>query len=131
MAHHHPHQHTPEAHEVPDAWHRHTADEGPPQEEHGGKANPAIIGLSLLATAVFLVLTIAVIVLYFTTYTTRLRTERIESTVLSKDQLQYKLESSEKLREYSWINPETAHQGIVTIPLQDAKQKVIQKYAAR
>jgi hypothetical protein len=131
MAHHHPHQHTADTHEVPDAWHRHTAEEGPPQEEHGGRANAAIIAISLLATAVFLVLTVAVIVLYYTTYTTRLRTERIESTVLSQGQLQYKLESGEKLREYSWIDPETARQGIVTIPLEDAKQRVIQRYANR
>lgn len=131
MAHHHPHQHTPDAHEVPDAWHQHTADEGVPQEEHGGKANAALIAISLLATVAFLVMTIAVIVLYFTTYTTRLRVERVENTVLSKDQLQYKLDSAEKLREYSWINAETAHQDIVTIPLQDAKQKVLQRYATK
>jgi hypothetical protein len=128
---HHPHDHTPGAHEVPDAWHQHTPEEGVPQEEHGGKASAAAIAVSLLVTVVFLVLTVGLIIMYFTTYTTRLRVERVENTVLSKDQLEYKLESAEKLHEYSWINPETAHQGVVTIPLAEARQKVLQRYATK
>jgi hypothetical protein len=128
---HHPLDHTPGTPELPDAWHLHTSEEGPPQVEHGGRANALVIGVALGATVIFLILTIAVIVMYFSVYTTRLRQERIESTVLSQEQLRYKLESAEKLRDYSLINPETAHQGIVSIPIDQARQTVIRRYSGR
>ena len=122
------HKHLPHEHETPDQWHNHAAAEGLPQEEHGAKANPFVLGASLIATLVFLVVVVLVIFMYFETYINRLRIERVEDTVLSTDQQQYKLIVSETFRDYSMLPPRYAPQGVVTIPIEQARQNVIQRY---
>jgi hypothetical protein len=124
------HQHLPHQPEHPDEWHAHTPAEGLPQEEHAAKANPVVLAGSLVASLVFLVVVVLVIFMYFETYVNRLRIERVEDTVLSKDQRQYKLVVSETFRDYSMLPPQYAPQGVVTIPLEQAKQRVMQRYAA-
>jgi hypothetical protein len=124
------HQHLPHEHEEPDPWHRHTPDEGLPQEEHG-RANPAVLGVSLLATVVFLVGVVLVIFIYFETFTTTLRAERTESTALSKQQLEYKRTARETLNDYNVLPPTVAPQGVITVPIDQAKEKIIARYAGQ
>lgn len=122
-------QHLPHQHEELDAWHSHTPDEGQPQEEHASQANPLVLGVSLLATVVFLVVVVLVIFMYFETFVNDLRFKRVENTALSKDQLQYKFVVEETFKDHSLLPPQYAAQGVVTIPLEEAKKRVVQRYA--
>lgn len=124
------HQHLPHEHETTDPWHQHTPAEGQPQVEHGAKANTLVLGLAMAGTVVFLIVVVVVIFLYFETYVNRLRIERVEDTALSREQRQYKLVVSETLSDYSLIPPRYAPQGVVTIPLEEAKKAVLEEYAA-
>jgi hypothetical protein len=127
MTHHDPNAPHPPIDQV-DPWHTHTPDEGVPQEEHGARANPVLIGGALAATLIFLVVVIVVIFMYFETFVTRLRIERVETTDLAARQIQYKRDAAENLATHSVLPASVAPEGVVTIPKPEAMRRVIRQY---
>jgi len=114
--------------EQPDPWHLHTPDEGPPQEEHG-KINAALLSVAFLASVLFVGVVVLVTYLYFNVQTTRLREERIETTVLSAEYVAYREKALKSLNDYSFANEQAARAGVVSLPFDQAAQRVIAKYA--
>lgn len=128
MSHHH--EHTPEHHETPDAWHVHTAAEGLPQEEHGGKTNTVILAVAFVLSFGFVAVTILVTYLYFQVHFTSLRAQRIEGTAMGKSFVQYRDRSREKLGGYNFATEAAARAGMASLPLKEAEQQVIARYSA-
>jgi len=124
--------HKPEfTHPVPeqaDSWHLHTAEEGPAQEEHG-KTNAVVLAVAFLASFGFVGLVILVSYLYFQVIAVQKREERIETTVLGNDARAYKAAELQRLQGYSFAAEAQARAGQVSVPLDQAKQQVIAKYA--
>lgn len=134
----HPTAHTPEEHEKPDAWHAHTVEEHP-QQAHGESLDGLRVFLIGLVGYLLTVATILVVTVYFVSYK-------------NNDQIQFEeypersmgpsaavqgpaLEQREKvLTELAtnqpavWTDPEA---GKVSIPLDVAMNKVVEKYAKR
>lgn len=127
----HKHQFTPDHPETPDSWHLHTTREGPPQAEHGGKVNTLLLGVGLVASVVFVGMVILVTFLYFQTHMTSKRQQLIESTALSATHHQYRDQASASLRDYSFFGEAAARAGVVSIPIDQAKQNVITRYSGR
>lgn len=120
----------PAQHEQPDVWHSHGAEEGLPQEEHGGKANAAkIFIVGVLSVGIIVATTVATLI-YFRVHATALRRERIETTALSAEYTQYRQNTRQALADFSWASPDAARTGErVQIPLDQAKQRVIEAYS--
>lgn len=119
---------TPELHEEPDQWHRHTPDEGEPQAEHAAHENTLILAGVFVAIVVFIASTITASVLYFNRHVTGLRREQIESTLLAGDALAYRDTSEAAQRTYTWAD---AEKGVVQLPLDVATRRVVEEYAGR
>ncbi len=144
-------EHLPPEHQQPDAWHRHTPDEGPPAVEHGAKANAVVLSVAFIGIVGFVALVIGATFLYFVSYTTTKRRERSETTVLagpvtSTDEARlarlsgppatikfwdYRWATEKHLAGYGWGEPATAPEGRAAIPIDQAMDKVIARYSAR
>ncbi|MFG0326037.1 MAG: hypothetical protein ACF8SC_02045 [Phycisphaerales bacterium JB037] len=132
MSHDHTKPKTPDhlelEHEEPDAWHRHTLEEGIPQPEHAAHVSPKGLWGAFFGMAIFLVVTIAALIVYFDHHMTNLRQERVETTVQAERfGLKYKEESRTGLDAYRWINRDA---GTVQIPIEVAMDRVVERYAA-
>ncbi|MCB9845687.1 MAG: hypothetical protein H6811_06855 [Phycisphaeraceae bacterium] len=114
-------------HEEPDQWHRHSVEEGPPQAEHGSRANVAILAGAFVVITLFVVVTAAATAVYFKKHITELRNERRETTIEAVGQIEYRNASIADLDQYAW---EDAQSGTVRIPIEQAMQKVAGRYAA-
>lgn len=126
------HDHLPVEHQHPDAWHAHALAEGAPQQEHGKTQNYVIIGAVTVAMLAILVVTILGTIMFTRTTMTGLRGGRVESMSMSDGYQKYRDESKAALTAYSWASPDAAKDGTrVSIPIDAAKQRVIEKYAAR
>lgn len=120
--------HTPEPDETPDAWHQHTAEEGAPQEEHGARVNPVGAGLTLLGIVFSFVFLLLVVMLYFESYTTRIKAERNEQVTAEQRTEFVTLRSEAQTRlaqPAGWIDRDA---GTVRLPLDRATQLVIDEY---
>ncbi len=140
MSKHDPH-YAPEPPEHPDQWHRHTPDEGVPQDEHAPQANPLILaGIGVVLTVSFVALLI-VVVLYYFQYTTKIRREKMETTSPAAGpdgSYAYRDGSLKMLNQgsYAWVD--LTHGGLpgevplekeaVQIPLDLAIDKVLTRY---
>lgn len=103
-----------------------------PQEEHGKTQNYLIIGAVTAAMLVILVVTIVGTIMFTRTTMTGLRGGRVESMSMSDGYQKYRDQSKSALTAYSWASPDAAKDGTrVSIPIDAAKQRVIEKYAAR
>ena len=124
------HQHnTPELHEVPDAWHQHSAAEGAPQHEHGAKVNPIFAGLTLLGLVFGTIFLILLVWVYFQSYTTRIQAERQEpvTDVLRTEYITARAEAQTRLSQpAAWVDRDA---GTVSIPLDLATELVLRDYA--
>ncbi|MEQ8850573.1 MAG: hypothetical protein RIB32_02175 [Phycisphaerales bacterium] len=123
------HKHTPERHEQPDAWHQHTADEGLPQTEHGARANPVALTVTLFAIVFSFVFLLLVVWLYYNTYSTQLKAERREvvSDTLRTDYATKRGGAQTRLTQSpGWID---RINGKVHIPLDRAASLVIEEYS--
>jgi|RhiMethySRZTD1v2_1073278.scaffolds.fasta_scaffold390220_2 hypothetical protein len=127
----HPTHYTPEFHEEPDSWHRHTVDEGEPQAEHGGKPNNFLLAIAFLASLGFVAAVILASFLYFQKHMTSLRQERAESTVLSTDFVKYRDTAQAALQDFSFATPDLARAGTVMVPAEEATKRVIARYGAQ
>lgn len=119
---------TPEHHEEPDAWHRHTSDEGAPQAEHAANVNTLILGGVFAAIIVFIVAAITASIVYFNRHVTDLRRAQVESTVLSAEALTYRDRSEAAQHAYTWAD---AAKGVVQIPTDVAAKRVMERYAGK
>lgn len=124
----HKHEYLPPAHEEPDAWHRHSADEGAPQQEHAATVNAAILTLVFVACLVFVAATIAASIMYFRVHTNNLKIARIENTAMSKDALDYRNTTRQRITTFYWGDPAAAQANVVSLPIGDAIDKVVEKY---
>jgi hypothetical protein len=120
--------HTPDIHEEPDPWHRHTVDEGIPQVEHAATVNIPILMGVFVATVVFVSATILFTMIYFKRHVTALRQERIETTVVGQGARDYKEAALANLDGYGWADAQAGH---VSLPLDVARQRVIEAYSNR
>jgi len=118
----------PHAEAHPDAWHRHTKEEGAPQVEHGAKADPIMLTGVIAVMVVIFLATCVVIVMYFNKTMAETRNRLLETTALADgpDGSFARHENALKNAEaFTWVDRET---GVVTIPLSDATRAVIEDY---
>jgi hypothetical protein len=130
MSKHDPH-YAPEPPEHSDAWHRHTPDEGAPQDEHAPQANPYILGAIGAVLTISLVALLIVVVLYYFHYTTKIRREKMETTAPSQESYEYRNNSLEMLRagSYAWADLPSGSEA-VQVPLDRAIDTVLHTYSA-
>lgn len=69
--------------EHPDSWHRHTPDEGAPQEEHGAHENPRILAAAFVILTLGFIITVLAVIGYYFTYLTTVKAQRMETTALA------------------------------------------------
>jgi hypothetical protein len=117
--------HTPEVHEEPDQWHRHVAAEGTPQEEHAANVNTTVLLGVFVAVVVFVSGAILFTYIYFTRHMTALRQSRIEITAMGDEFRAQRAASLSRLNSYGWVDAEA---GVVSIPIEAAKARVIEEY---
>jgi len=122
----HGHAHTlpvEEAHA--DAWHHHEAVEGLPQTEHGAEASMLSLGAWSAALVVAVVGSIAMIWVYFNSYSTQEKARKQE-VFMSAEAMQYKARvTDQEFKTFGWADSAS---NTVRIPLSAAKDKVISKY---
>jgi hypothetical protein len=135
----HPEPHfTPEVHEAPDDWHRHSkAAEGEPQHEHGQRIKTGVLALYFVGISVFTILFILVTVLYFKVYVSDYYKSHAETTVLAKGYLPSEGYLEMQTREgalaagYSWVlDADGRPTARVRVPIAAAMDAVARKYAA-
>jgi hypothetical protein len=133
-----PTAHTPEEHEAPDAWHSHTVSEHP-QEAHGESLDGIKVFIIAVAGYILTVATIAVVTVYFVSYKNNDQIQFEEyperslgdSGAIQKpalDKRETTLKALATNNPPAWTDPEA---GKVTIPLDQAMNKVIEKYSKR
>jgi hypothetical protein len=121
-------EHTVEVHAEPESWHRHTPEEGLPQQEHAGKVNTTILLGVFVAIVVFVAGAILFTYLYFSRYMVTLRREKIETMAMAEEFNAYRARATAELEEYGWVDPQA---GVVRLPLDVAKARVLAAYGAK
>lgn len=119
----------PEIHETPDEWHRHTTQEARPQAEHGSKINGAILGLTFLVIFAGLAVTIGVITVYYFSYVTKVKAERMETTVMAEESYARFNTARSSENSYRWATVSSGE--LVLIPMDRAIEQVVSAYADR
>jgi hypothetical protein len=111
-----------------DEWHHHETVEGEPQEEHTGQVNTGIILKWFVVIVVFVVASIAFIMVYFNHYNTAVRAATVE-TSMSSDYLSYRLATQERLASEGKPARYTGLAGgKVQGPIGDAMKQVVDQY---
>lgn len=114
--------------EHPDSWHRHTVDEGAPQEEHGAHENPRILAAAfVILTVGFLITVFAVIGFYFVSVE-RLKSERLETTAMAAPWFHINKTTKEAMTTYRWDTVEGESR--ILPPLEFAMGRVVDRYRA-
>lgn len=124
---HEPH-HLPVEHESPDQWHRHSAEEGTPQAEHGAIASPGALAAAFVAISVTVAITVLIIQVFFDQYNANYRAQQVETTALSTNFNKYK--SQWEQQDSKGYGLADAQSGAVRIPLEMARQRVVDRYAS-
>jgi hypothetical protein len=115
-----------------DAWHHHDASEGLPQAEHIAGINSGLIATWFIGIMIAVVVLVALVSVYFDSVATRMRAERVETTVSSKAAVDARAEADKVLGNnapfsgYTWTDPA---KGTLQMPLEFGQQKVIEKYS--
>ena len=123
----HESHHLPAEHEAPDQWHRRTTEEGAPQAEHAAIASPTTLAIAFIAISTTVALTVLILVVFFDQYNVRYKAEQMENIDMSNNFNDYKHKWEEQdSRGYALADAET---GAVRVPLDLAKQRVIDRYA--
>jgi hypothetical protein len=136
----HPHQHhlSPDTHDPPDQWHKHTPEEKP-QSPHGEVANAPVIMLVGLGSFLIVVATIILTYGYYTWYTTKLL-DQVEGQDPAFKQYgqeanarNTKLKAQSELQGYNWVQaiPPVIPEGTVQIPVEKAAAKVVKVYTQK
>jgi hypothetical protein len=122
--------HLPHEHEAPNEWHRHGADEHP-QHEHGAQINAKSVWVWFILIVLFVAGTIAITMRYYLGYIQAEKTASIETTVLSKDYWEARAAAEDRLNSFGWSTPEAAKAGQVSIPIEQARAKVLESYGKK
>ncbi len=123
----HKKQYTPDTHEHPDQWHRHTPDEGQPQEEHAARVNNAALAIVFVSVVAFVAGTILVTTLYFQRYLVQERERKIEVTSLGEGYREYRDAAKAAQQGFGWADAEA---GKVVIPVEMATERVVARYGS-
>lgn len=116
-------------HEQPDAWHRHTAQEGAPQAEHAAQVNTMALGLVFVVMTVSIVAIATLVGMYFQRHITELRRERVEIVEpIATPQLDYRQATLNDLSTYGWANEQAQ---TVRVPVESVYDTIIQEHADR
>jgi len=118
-------QHLEHEHDHPDAWHRHTAEEGAPQAEHASRVSALGVSVVLGALTIAVVAVIIVSVIYLNSYRSRLIAERQDTTASRDNYLAYRAQSEAELSGYGWANQ---NEGLVVIPIDEAGKEAMDLY---
>ncbi len=131
-AHHAPHE-IPAEHEQADAWHHHDLSaEGMPQREHTAIANPLALFAAFLVISVVTALIVGIVQLYYYDQVSNVngglvqQQDKESMLRMAADAQAYLQESERRLSAYEWVNPEA---GTVSIPMDTAYERVVQKYS--
>ena len=120
------HHEVPHHHAEPDAWHRHSSDEGMPQEEHGSTVNPTALGIVFVAMVFGVVFVLLILTAYFNNYTYTYKARQQEGVPVARSVFETdKAFAASRLAGYGWINRDA---GTVHLPLDAAYQTVIAQY---
>lgn len=119
--------HTPDMHDPPDEWHRHTTAEERPQHAHGELANPGrVLAAGFIAFVIVIVAAVSVY-LYYLSYTIS-RLDLAEQRGLEADVLRLRQDATDRMqRGYVWADES---KGFVQLPMETAKRRVIEQYAS-
>lgn len=119
--------HVPHLHEEPDAWHRHSEEEGMPQDEHGSTVNPTMLGIVFVVMVFGVAFVILLLTAYFNSYTYTFKAVKQEGVPTTSRQgyVQHLNESQQKLGSYGWLDRQA---GTVHLPIDDAFDRVIADY---
>lgn len=115
-----------------DEWHHHESAEGLPQAEHTAGINAGLIAKWFVGIMAAVVALVVVVSVYFDNVSTRMRVERVETTVSSKTAMDAKVAADKVLGNsaafsgYIWTDPT---KGTVQMPIEFGKEKVIQRYS--
>ncbi len=115
----------PHEHEQPDAWHRHSSDEGMPREEHGARVNPVALFVALILMGVFTAGASIVTVIYYVQHTSSLKQELRETTNSAAQQIEYRADAMNLQDNFAW---EDTQAGTVRIPISQAMDRVVEQY---
>jgi hypothetical protein len=123
----HPVGHTPDMHDPPDEWHRHTTAEERPQHAHGELANPGrVMAAGFLAFVIVIIATLAVY-LYYLSYTIH-QLDLAEQHGLEAEVLRARQDANDRLqRGYVWADES---KGFVQLPIETARRRVIDQYVS-
>lgn len=120
------HNEIPHVHTEPDAWHRHSSEEGMPQEEHGSTVNPTALSIVFVAMVFGIVFVLLILTAYFNNYTYTFKARQVEGVPVSRQVYETENEFAQlKLSTYGWID---RNAGSVHVPLDTAYQTVIAQY---
>jgi len=119
--------HLEHEHEQPDAWHRHTPEEGAPQAEHASQVNTMALGLVFVVMTVTIVAIGTLVGMYFERHITKMRRERVEIVEpIATPQLEYRQATRNDLATYGWANEQAQ---TVRVPVESTFNTIIQEYA--
>lgn len=129
---HAPHE-IPIEHESVDSWHHHDLSaEGLPQREHAAIANPLALFITFVVLSVVTFALVGIVQIYYHQQVTTVGgiaqvQERAALDRMAAEAKVYGEESERRLSGYEWVNGEA---GTVSIPLDTAFDRVMQKYSA-
>lgn len=116
-------------HEQPDAWHRHSAEEGAPQAEHASHVNTLALGVVFVVITTVIVVIVTLVGMFFQRHITTLRRERVEIVEpIATPQLDYRQATLNNLSTYGWANEQA---GTVRVPVESVYDTIIQEQAAK
>lgn len=118
-------KHLEHEHAQPDAWHRHTAEEGLPQDEHGSRVDATAVGVVLACIMLCVVVVAVVVVIYLRSYRSELIEARQETTESRQAYLAYRAQQEAELSTYGWADQQ---RGFVAMPLEEGRKRVIEAY---
>lgn len=128
----HPHAHTPEQQDSPDAWHTHYTDEPAPQHAHGENIAAGQVFIFGAAGFVILVAVIIAVIAYYTWYMTSLKVKLVEqgpfATAAPMNGAAEEARSRMPSNSDSQWAPVDASKGIYQTTLSKAMEKVVAKY---
>lgn len=115
-------------HEHPDAWHRHSSEEGTPQGEHTAVASASTLLMSFIVLTSSVFLTVGLLVVFFNHFTWQAKAEREETTITAIPFVEFRAQIEKAQTEYGFV---PGKPGVYRIPVNQAMDRVITRYAQK
>lgn len=113
-------------HESPDSWHRHAAEEGHGQQEHGSHASPKALLMTLVAMIFGTLFVVLVLMAFFKSYTSQFKLATEETLELGVPARDAKAKSLGELETWDWSMDGTLH-----MPIERAMEQVVAERASQ